>query len=36
MSLFNHAAIWKDQPEKWPRAFFVNGYMMVDGEKMSK
>lgn len=36
MCLFNHAAIWKDEPNMWPRSFFVNGYMLVDGEKMSK
>lgn len=33
-SLFNHAAIF---PEKyWPKAFSVNGWLLVDGEKMSK
>lgn len=32
--IFNHAAIF---PEKyWPRAFGVNGWVQVDGEKMSK
>ncbi|EAS06110.2 cytoplasmic leucyl-tRNA synthetase (macronuclear) [Tetrahymena thermophila SB210] len=36
MCIFNHAAIWKDEPNMWPRSFFVNGYMLVDGEKMSK
>ena len=35
MSLFNHAAIWEDK-EMMPRGFFTNGYIMVDGEKMSK
>ncbi|EGR26946.1 leucyl-tRNA synthetase, putative [Ichthyophthirius multifiliis] len=36
MSLFNHAAIWDQQPHMWPRSYFVNGYMLVDGKKMSK
>ncbi len=35
MSLFNHAAIWEDD-KMWPRSYFVNGYMLVDGKKMSK
>jgi len=37
MSLYNHAAIWPDQPEqRWPRSMFTNGFMMIDGGKMSK
>ena len=36
MCLYNHAAIWSDQPEKWPRSFFTNGHVMVDNQKMSK
>ena len=36
MSLYNHAAIWEKQPELWPRGFFCNGYVLVNGEKMSK
>jgi len=35
MSLYNHAAIWED-PKFWPRGFFCNGYINVNGEKMSK
>jgi len=35
MSLFNHAAVWED-PAYWPRAFFCNGHVMIDSEKMSK
>lgn len=32
--LFNHAAVF---PEKyWPNGFSVNGWLLVDGEKMSK
>ena len=36
MSLYNHAAIWPHKPELWPRAFFTNGMMEIDGQKMSK
>lgn len=35
-SLYNHAEIWKDRPEMWPRGFYCNGHIMVDAEKMSK
>eukprot|EP00546_Thalassionema_frauenfeldii_P005011 CAMPEP_0178907892 /NCGR_PEP_ID=MMETSP0786-20121207/7620_1 /TAXON_ID=186022 /ORGANISM="Thalassionema frauenfeldii, Strain CCMP 1798" /LENGTH=1259 /DNA_ID=CAMNT_0020579735 /DNA_START=115 /DNA_END=3894 /DNA_ORIENTATION=- len=34
MSLYNHAAIWG--PDKWPKAFYTNGHVMVDNAKMSK
>lgn len=36
MSLFNHAIIWDNEPDKWPRRFSINGYLTIDGEKMSK
>jgi leucyl-tRNA synthetase len=36
MSLYNHAAVWKDRPDLWPRSFWVNGHVLVNGEKMSK
>ena len=36
MALLNHAAIFEDQPELWPRSYFTNGHVMVDSEKMSK
>lgn len=37
MALYNHAAIWPDQKEsKWPRGIFANGYIQVEGERMSK
>lgn len=35
MSLFNHAAVWEDS-KLWPRAFYCNGHVMVNSEKMSK
>lgn len=36
MALYNHAAVWADRPELWPRAMFTNGHVLVDGRKMSK
>eukprot|EP00762_Andalucia_godoyi_P003036 ANDGO_04173.mRNA.1 Leucine--tRNA ligase len=37
MALYNHAAIWPEAPGMMmPRAFYTNGHVMVDGEKMSK
>lgn len=36
MSLYNHAAIWKVRPDLWPKSFFCNGHVNVDGQKMSK
>lgn len=35
MALFNHAAIWEDE-KFWPKAYYCNGYINVEGEKMSK
>ena len=35
MSLYNHAAIWEDK-NMMPRGFFCNGYIMLNGKKMSK
>ena len=32
--IFNHAAIFPE--EMWPKGFGVNGWVLVDGEKMSK
>eukprot|EP00331_Platyophrya_macrostoma_P028196 CAMPEP_0176435570 /NCGR_PEP_ID=MMETSP0127-20121128/17406_1 /TAXON_ID=938130 /ORGANISM="Platyophrya macrostoma, Strain WH" /LENGTH=1067 /DNA_ID=CAMNT_0017818633 /DNA_START=88 /DNA_END=3291 /DNA_ORIENTATION=+ len=36
MSLYNHALIWEDEPEMWPRGIWCNGYLLINGEKMSK
>jgi leucyl-tRNA synthetase len=36
MSLYNHAAMWKEKPHLWPRSFFTNGHVQVNGKKMSK
>jgi leucyl-tRNA synthetase len=35
MALFNHAAIWEDS-RFWPQGYFCNGYVNVEGDKMSK
>jgi leucyl-tRNA synthetase len=36
MSLYNHAAVWDNEPALWPRGFYTNGHVLVDAEKMSK
>ena len=36
MCLYNHAAIWEEEPELWPRAMYCNGFVLLDNEKMSK
>jgi len=36
MALFNHAAIWEEEPELWPRGYYCNGHVLVDAEKMAK
>lgn len=36
MALFNHAAIWEEEPELWPKGYYCNGHVQVDAEKMSK
>lgn len=35
MCLYNHAAIWENV-DMMPRGFFCNGYVLVNGSKMSK
>jgi len=36
MALYNHAAIWKGEPSKWPQAYYTNGHLQINGAKMSK
>jgi len=36
MALYNHAAIWKDRPELWPRGYYTNGHVNLNNAKMSK
>ena len=35
-AIYNHTAIWQDQPEKWPKGFRTNGHLLLNGDKMSK
>jgi leucyl-tRNA synthetase len=34
--LYNHTAIWKDEPDKWPRGARANGHLLLNSAKMSK
>lgn len=34
--LYNHAAIWPNEPELWPRSIRCNGHLMLNSAKMSK
>ncbi|KAF1745242.1 hypothetical protein MXB_554 [Myxobolus squamalis] len=34
--VYNHVAIWPDEPKMWPKSFRVNGYLMLNSQKMSK
>ncbi|CAJ0941487.1 unnamed protein product, partial [Mesorhabditis belari] len=34
--LFIHTAIWKDQPQFWPKSVRANGHLLINNEKMSK
>ena len=36
MSLYNHAVVWDKNQDYMTRGYFCNGYILVDGEKMSK
>ena len=36
MSLYNHAAVWDNNVDMMPRGYFCNGYVLVNGQKMSK
>ena len=36
MSLYNHAVVWDKNQDYMTRGYFCNGYILVDGDKMSK
>ena len=37
MCLYNHAAIWPNESEtRWPKSMYTNGFVLLDGDKMSK
>jgi leucyl-tRNA synthetase len=35
-AIYNHCAIWKDQPEKWIKSIRSNGHLLLNNEKMAK
>lgn len=35
-SLYNHCAIWENEPDKWPKSMRANGHLQLNGQKMSK
>lgn len=34
--LYNHTAIWADEPDKWPKGVRANGHLLLNSAKMSK
>ena len=34
--LYNHTAIWENDPTKWPQGIRANGHLLLNSEKMSK
>jgi leucyl-tRNA synthetase len=34
--IFHHVAVWPDEPERWPKAYTINGMQQMNGQKMSK
>ncbi|KMR03563.1 leucyl-trna cytoplasmic [Lasius niger] len=34
--LYNHTAIWPNQPELWPKGIRANGHLLLNSAKMSK
>ena len=34
--LYNHCAIWENEPNKWPQSIRANGHLLLNAEKMSK
>jgi leucyl-tRNA synthetase len=35
-SLYNHCAIWDNEPERWPKSMRANGHLQLNNQKMSK
>lgn len=33
--MYNHTAIWPEQPDKWPQAIRANGHLLLNSEKVS-
>ncbi|XP_021345352.1 leucine--tRNA ligase, cytoplasmic-like [Mizuhopecten yessoensis] len=34
--IYNHCAMWPNDPSKWPKAIRANGHLLLNTEKMSK
>jgi len=34
--LYNHTAVWENNPELWPKSVSANGHLLLNSEKMSK
>ncbi|GIY96883.1 leucine--tRNA ligase, cytoplasmic [Caerostris extrusa] len=34
--IYNHCAMWPNQPDKWPKSIRANGHLLLNSEKMSK
>lgn len=34
--IYNHCAIWQNEPNMWPKAVRANGHLLLNNEKMSK
>lgn len=34
--LYNHTAVWNNEPNQWPRSVRANGHLMLNSAKMSK
>lgn len=34
--IYNHIAVWNEQPEMWPMSVRANGHLLLNSEKMSK
>ncbi len=34
--LYNHVAVWNNDPSKWPRSIRANGHLLLNSLKMSK
>ena len=32
--MYNHTAIWADQPQRWPRAIRANGHLLLNSDKV--
>ena len=34
--IYNHTAMWQNEPQMWPQGVRANGHLLLNGEKMSK